>query len=68
MAEAERGKAPEFLMSEKHTICSVCKLLFGTIYGIQKRDFVLRTLEISRDDRMVVCAEDKSSQGDCRNV
>ena len=34
-----------------------------TIYGIQKRAFALRALEISWDDRLVVRAGDRRSQG-----
>lgn len=63
MAGTARGKAPGFLMSEKNTIYSAYKRLFDTIYGMRKRDFALRAFEIPQDDRMVVCAGDRCSQG-----
>ena len=63
MAETEHENPPGFSTSEKYTIYSAYKNLFGTIYGIQKRDFALRTLEIPQDDRWAVCAGDKRSQG-----
>lgn len=57
MAKIGRENPPGFSESEKHTIYSVCKRLFSTIYGVQKRAFALRALEISRDDRWAVRRE-----------
>ena len=63
MAEAEREKSPGFSMSEKHAIYSACERLFNTIYGMQKRGFPLRALEIPQHDRLVIYVGERRSQG-----
>lgn len=62
MAETGRENPPGFSESEKHTIYSVCKHLFSTIYGIQKRAFALTVLEISQNNRWTVRTGDRRSQ------
>ena len=62
MAEAEREKSPGFSMSEKHAIYSACERLFNTIYGMQKRGFTLRALEIPQHDRLVIYVGERRSQ------
>ena len=63
MVEIEHENPSGFSTSEKHTIYSVYKYSFNTIYGIQKRYFALRALEIPQDDRLVVYAGERRSQG-----
>ena len=46
MAEAEREKSPGFSRREIHTVYSIVRCMFITIYGMQKRGFTLRALEI----------------------
>ena len=62
MAEAEREKSPRFSKREKHTIYSIVGCMFITIYGMQKRGFTLRALEIPQHDRLVIYVGERRSQ------
>ena len=63
MAEAEREKSPGFSKREKYTIYSIAGCMFITIYGMQKRGFTLRELEIPQHDRLVIYVGERRSQG-----